>query len=128
MSQDIEWNLNQGFAVVLLQLIDDVNKASMDSDMLWFVKMRTLFINIEGIKKLDSVAMETINNKMFKLRTKLTQTPAKTNEGRAFQMAGLRNLKKDLDEINRDLMKAINKAELIKFHVDYTDPSKSILN
>ena len=128
MSQDIEWNLNQGFAVVLLQLIDDVNKASMDSDMLWFVKMRTLFINIEGIKKLDSVAMETINDKMFKLRTKLTQTPAKTNEGRAFQMAGLRNLKKDLDEINRDLMKAINKAELIKFHVDYTDPSKSILN
>ncbi len=125
--QEIEWNLNQGFGILILQLIDEVNRSSILSDMEWFNAMRLLFRNIEGIKKLEEESLKLIDVKMMKLSSKFAQPQAKTNSGRAFQMAGLKNLKKDLDEINRDLMKAINQAELIKFHIDYSDPSKSIL-
>jgi len=127
IEKEIEWNLNQGFGMVLLQLIDEVNKASMESNQLWFTKLRTLYINIEGIKKVDPDALAKIDEKMLILSNKFGRPEPMTREGRAFQMASLKKINRDLDEINRDLMKEINRAELIKFHIDYADPKKSIL-
>ncbi len=124
---EIEWNLNQGFGILLLKLIDDVNNASIETDMDWFNAIRLLFRNIEGIKRINSDQIKKIDEKMKKLITKFGREKAKTNEGRAYQIAGLKNVKKELDEINRDIMKVINEAELIKFHIDFRDPSKSIL-
>ena len=127
MVAEIEWNLNQGFGILILKLIDDVNKASIRSDMEWFNALRLLFRNIEGIKKLDEKEIGKINDKMIKIIGKFGQEKAQTKEGRAVQMAGLKNLKKDLDEINRDIMAAINKAELIKFHIEFKEPKFSVL-
>lgn len=127
MDNQIEWNINQGFGILLLKLIDEVNHASLRDNLEWFNTMRVLFRNIEGIEKIDAEKMENLDKKMMLLSNRLNRPQAKTKEGRAFQLAGLKNIIKELDGVNRDLMKAINEANIIKFHIDRIDPAKSVL-
>ena len=125
MNTDIEWNLNQGFAILLLKLIEEVNKAAVMGDREWFSALRILFRNVKGIKKMDAARMDAIDKRMKDVGKSFDMLEQKS---KAYAVSIEKNIKRDLDEINLDLMNEINKAELIKFHVDKRDPGKSILN
>jgi hypothetical protein len=125
MNAEIEWNLNQGFAILILKLIEDVNKAASLGDREWFSALRILFRNVKGIRKMDANTMDILDIRMKKVGKDFEALEQKS---KAYAVSIEKNIKKDLDEINLDLMNEINKAELIKFHVDKRDPAKSILN
>ena len=127
-TKEIEWNINQGFSIVILKLIDEVNESATISDVAWFESMRKLFRNIEHIKKVDKEFMAVIDKKMIEASDKLNMnTPPKSEEARVIQKTVLKNVKRDLDTINRDLNKVINDSEIIKFHVDWADPKLAVL-
>jgi len=126
-NKEVEWNINQGFGIIILKLIDEVNEKATISDVEYFEAMRKLFRNIESIKKVDKVAMDEIDKKMLIASDKLNMDVPKSDSGKVFQKTVLKNVKRDLDTINRDLMRVINNAEIVKFHIDWDDPKLAML-
>jgi hypothetical protein len=128
MNSEIEWNLNQGFALMLLKLMDEVNQASKESDAQWYEALRTLLRNVYGIKKMNKEAMKKINEKMTMIGKNFELLNNKSVTASGYNQSIVKNLKNDLHNINLELMGEINEADLVKFHIDRKDPGKGVLN
>lgn len=124
--QEIEWNINQGAGILILKRMDEVDESSKLGDKEWFEALRRLFRKIEHIKKIDHGQMEEIDKLMMAAADKLDQPEPISESSKAVHKTVLKNIKRDLDRIDRLLNKAINDADLIKFHIN-KDPKKSIL-
>ena len=114
--QDRDWNLNKGFGDVLIDNIVDVDYAAKQGDIkVWFNSLRILYRNICGYKKINADTIKSVDKKMQQVKKDLDglENPARTEEGKAGRMLKIRGIKKELDEINIELVSAMHKAGLI---------------
>jgi 2C-methyl-D-erythritol 2,4-cyclodiphosphate synthase len=109
-----DWNINKGFGDLLTGLIDDVNKAAREGDiLLWFNSLRILYRNVAGHKKIKAKEMKEIDIELKEIRDKLNNPPAITNKGKAYQNHIQSDVKNSLDDINIKLITEMHKAGLI---------------
>ena len=109
-----EWNINKGFGDVLTGLIDQVNQAAYQGDVLqWFNALRILFRNVAGHKKMKVEKVKKIDELLLGLRDKVELKESITEQGKAHRRVELKHAKRDLDEVNIMLITEMHKAGLI---------------
>jgi hypothetical protein len=109
-----EWNINKGFGDLLIGLIEQVNKAAYDGNILeWFNALRILYRNVAGHKRMDAQVIKEINEDMLELRPKIDRRDPITEQGRAVQKVEQAKIKAALDEINIKMIAEMHQAGLI---------------
>ena len=109
-----EWNINKGFGDVLTGLIDQVNQAAYQGDVLqWFNALRILYRNVAGHKKMNAEKVKEIDDLLLSMRDKVEHKDSITEIGKAHRRVDLKHVKMDLDKVNIMLITEIHKASLI---------------
>ena len=109
-----EWNINKGFGDVLTGLIDQVNQAAYQGDVLqWFNALRILFRNVAGHKKMNVEKVKEIDDLLLSMRDKVEHKDSITETGKAYRRVELMHVKKNLDKVNIMLITEMHKAHLI---------------
>ena len=109
-----EWNINKGFGIVLINLIEQINKWAIEGNtIMWFNSLRVLYFNISTHKKMNKDVMAEIDLKLMDVLKKFPNNPVLTEFDIKRNNKILSEIRLELDRLTLMLIGEMHNADII---------------